>query len=288
VIIAVDSIDPGAVEELIDTTNVTGWDYLWALLTVVAAFLLAWLAKKGLHRTLRAVHEIPPRIASMITTAATWSIRLLGIVFALPFLGVDIGPVVIFILVILALLVIAGRLILENFGAGLILQTRAPFRVGDEITTHEYSGRVEDINGRSVVITTDSGERLSIPNIAVLSNPIITLTAHPHRRSEFVVSLEYGTDLDRAKHVLEAALSAAAGVESDPAPEAYVVEHADSSIDFLVRFWHASDIMSGYVVTDEAARAINRSLGEHDIHIAFPQRTLWWGEGRHDGSPDPD
>ena len=284
--IAAQTIDPGVVEELIDTRSVTGWDYLWAFLTVFIAFVLAWLAKKALGRGLRAFDGIPPRIASLITTATTWSIRLLGIVFALPFLGVDIGPVVIFIIVILALLVIAGRVILENFSAGLILQTRAPFKVGDEITTHEFSGRVEDINGRSVVITADSGERIAIPNLSVLSNPIITLTAHEHRRSELVVGVKYGTDLDRTKRVLEQAVAASAGVATDPAVEAYVVQYADSSIDFLVRFWHASDILSGFTVTDEVGRAINRSLKEHGIVIAFPQRTLWWGERDDRGSPD--
>ncbi len=286
--IAVQSIDPGVVDELIDTTNVTGWDYLWALATVLTAFVLAWIAKKALRRGLTAFDGIPPRIASMITTATTWSIRLLGVVFALPFLGVDIGPLVIFIIVILALIVIAGRVILENFGAGLILQTRAPFVVGDEITTHEYSGRVEDVNGRSVVVTTESGERVAIPNSAVLANPIVTLTAHAHRRSELVVGVEYGTDLDQTKQVLEAAVTAAAGVEPDPAPEAYVMAYGDSSIDFLVRFWHASDILSGYVVTDATARAISRSLKEHGIVIAFPQRTLWWGDHDRDGNdPEP-
>ncbi len=287
--IAVQTIDPGVVDELIDTTNVTGWDYLWALVTVVTAFLFAWIAKRALHRGLDAFDGIPPRIASMITTATTWSIRLLGVVFALPFLGVDIGPVVIFIIVILALLIIAGRVILENFGAGLILQTRAPFKVGDEITTLDFEGRVEDVNGRTVVITTQSGERVAIPNSAVLGNPIVTLTAHAHRRSELVVGVEYGSDLDRTKRVLEAAAAAATGVEPEPAPEAYVMEYAESAIDFLVRFWHASDILSGYVVTDEVGRAINRALNEHGIVIAFPQRTLWWGD-RHDPdgtAPEP-
>jgi small-conductance mechanosensitive channel len=286
VTIVAQTIDPGYVEELIDTRLVTGWDYLWALLTVVSAFFVAYLAKKALGRGLAALDSIPPRIASLITTATTWSIRLLGIVFALPFLGVDIGPVVIFIIVILALLVIAGRVILENFSAGLILQTRAPFRVGDEISTHEYSGRVEEINGRSVVITSDSGERIAIPNLSVLANPIITLTAHEHRRSELVVGVKYGTDLDRTKRVLEEAVGAAAGVATNPAVEAYVIEYADSSIDFLVRFWHASSILSGFTVTDEVGRAINRSLKEHGIVSAFPQRTLWWGDPDDREPPD--
>ena len=120
-IIALQTIDPGVVEELIDTRSVTGWDYLWAALTVLAAFLVAWLLKRGLSRGLAKVHGIPPRYSSLITTATTWSIRLLGIVFALPFLGVDITPFVIFILVIIALMIVAGRVILENYAAGIVI-----------------------------------------------------------------------------------------------------------------------------------------------------------------------
>jgi small-conductance mechanosensitive channel len=278
-------IDPGQVEELIDTRNVTAWDYLWAALTVITAFLIAYVVKRVLGRSLEHVHGIPPRIASLITTATTWSIRLLGIVFALPFIGVDIGPVVIFIIILLALLVVAGRVILENFGAGLILQTRAPFRIGDEIVTLDYDGRVEDINGRSVVLLTQDGKRVAVPNTLVLNSPIVTLTTHENRRSELTVGVEYATDLDRAREVLLAAMDNVPGVVDEPAPEAYVVEYADSSIDFLVRFWHPSDILSGYVVTDEVARAINRALRAHGIVIAFPQRTLWWGEGDRNDRP---
>lgn len=285
-IISAQTIDPGIVDELIDTRSVTGWDYLWAALTVTVAFFVAWLVKRFLKGSLSTVHGIPPRIAGLVTTATTWAIRLLGIVFALPFLGVDIGPVVIFIIVILALLVIAGRVILENFGAGLLLQTRAPFEIGDEVMTMDYEGTVEEVNGRAVVILTPAGERITIPNSTVLNNPITTLTAERSRRSELVVGVEYGTDLDRAKQVLEAAVAEAPGVIAEPAAEAHVIEYGDSSIDFLVRYWHPADIQSGYVVTDEVARAINRSLRNHGIVIAFPQRTLWWGEGQERTGPD--
>ena len=62
--------------------------------------------------------------------------------------------------------------------------------------------------------------------------------------------------------------------------EAYVVQYADSSIDFLVRFWHASDILSGFTVTDEVGRAINRSLKANGIVIAFPQRDVHFQPGQ--------
>ena len=285
-IIALQTIDPGVVEELIDTRSVTGWDYLWAALTVLAAFLVAWLLKRGLSRGLAKVHGIPPRYSSLITTATTWSIRLLGIVFALPFLGVDITPFVIFILVIIALMIVAGRVILENYGAGLILQTRAPFKIDDDIATLQYEGTVREINARAVVLITPDGRRVSIPNSSVLSNPIETLTAHELRRSDLTVGVEYGTDLDRARDVLVAAVEAIDGVAVDPAPQAFVVEYAESAIDFEVWFWHESDILSGIMVTDEVARAINRALRAAGIVIAFPQRTLWWGDKAR-RPPDP-
>src|SRR5207249_11269776 len=62
--------------------------------------------------------------------------------------------------------------ILENFIAGLIIQARRPFRRGDEINTHDYVGRVEDVNLRNVIIRTFDGERVLLPNAMVLKAPV--------------------------------------------------------------------------------------------------------------------
>ena len=202
----------------------------------------------------------------------------LAIVLALPFIGVDTGPVVIVVLFLAAVTVLSGRVLLENFGAGVILQSESTFRPGDQIDTNDCIGRVVEVSSRAVKIESIDGRLIVIPNSSVLTGSVINLTAQNKRRSELVVGLKYGTDLETAHEVLLAAAQDTDGVYSDPPVSVFVSTFGDSSIEFLVWFWHASDIVAGYAVTDAVARNIDRACRQYGLTIAFPQRTLWWGE----------
>ena len=275
---AMQPIDPRGVEELIDTTSVTGWDYLWAALCLLAGFLGARIARRATKRALSAIPELPENVVNLITKLAGWTVLTVAIVLALPFIGVDTGPVFIIVLFVAAVAVLSGRVLLENFGAGVILQSEATFVPGDQIETNDCLGKVLEVSSRAVKIESIDGRRIVIPNSSVLKGPVVNLTAQSERRSELVVGLEYGTDLEAAHEVLLATAQGTVGVYSDPPVRVFVSKFGDSSIDFLVWYWHDSDIMSGYEVTDAMARNIDRACSQHGLTIAFPQRTLWWGE----------
>lgn len=281
---AVSQIDPSGVEELIDTTYVTGWDVLWAALTVLAGFVGARIARRAAHHALSAVPDLPENLIGVSTKLIGWGIITVAIVLALPFVGVDTGPVVIFVLVLAALAVLSGRVLLENFGAGVILQTEGTFKPEDQIETNDCVGEVVEVSSRAVKIKALDGRLIVIPNNSVLRGSVVNLTAQSERRSQLVVGLEYGTDLETAREVLLAAAQNAAGVHSDPPVSVFVSTFGESSIDFLVWYWHDSNILSGYEVTDAVARSIDQACREHGLTIAFPQRTLWWGERPPDGS----
>jgi small-conductance mechanosensitive channel len=275
---AVQPIDPAGVEELIDTTHVTGWDFLWAILTILGGFLLARVARIAVRRALSTVPELPDNIVNLITKLAGWAVITISVVLALPFIGVDTGPVVIIVILVAAAAVLSGRVMLENFGAGVILQSEATFKPGDQIDTNGAVGKVIEVSSRAVKIDAIDGQRIVVPNISVLSGSVINLTARPERRSELVVGLDYETDLDAAREILVAAAHDAAGVLDEPSVEVFVSKFVESSIDFRVWFWHASDIRSHYEATDAVARSIHRACRRNGLTIAFPQRTLWWGD----------
>ena len=275
---AMQQIDPRGVEELIDTTSVTGWDYLWAALTLVAGFLGARIARRASKRALAAIPELPENLVNLITKLAGWAVLTVAVVLARPFIGVDTGPVVIVVLFVAAVAVLSGRVLLENFGAGVILQSEATFVPGDQIETNDCIGKVLEVSSRAVKIESIDGRRIVIPNSSVLMGPVTNFTAHTERRSELIVGLKYGTDLEVAREVLLDAAQDTAGVYSDPPVSVFVSKFGDSSISFLIWYWHDSDIISGYEVTDAVARNVDRACRQHGLTIAFPQRTLWWGE----------
>ena len=118
------------------------------------------------------------------------------------------------------------------------------------------------------------GERVVIPSSMVMNDVIVNHTATPTRRTVLQLGVGYGTDLRRAQEVVVAATSIVDGVLDEPAPQAWVVEFGESSIDFDVRFRHASDIATTFRVRSDVAMAIKAAFDREGIEIPFPQRVV--------------
>ncbi len=201
---------------------------------------------------------------------------LLAAIYALAQLGVRIGPLVAAAGVGGVALAFAVRSILENFLAGILLLLRRPFRPGDEIETLDFSGVVEDVNLRAVVLHTHDGRRVFLPNGRVLSSAIINESAHPIRRSEFLVGVAYDADIERAAEVMRSAASEVDGVIPDPAPEALAFAFGASSVDLCVRFWHPSTTAEMWRIRHAVVANVKRRLELAGIPIPFEQLTVTW------------
>lgn len=270
-------VDPADLGDAIDTEGLTIWDFVWAVVVVAVSFLLATIVRRLVRRLLRRFEGLPENYVLLIARAAGWFIVGFGIVYALVILGVDLGPAVIALLIIGAVIFFAGRGLVENFGAGLILQGTDMFHVGDQIETNDGTGTVHEITGRTVVLRTPDGEEINVPNTVVVNESLKNLTKLGGRRSAMRVGVAYGTDLDEARRILAQSATACPAVLPDPSPEALVDEFGDDAIVLTVRFWHDPTLNGGRQAVDQVARRIAVDLAEAGIEIPFPQRTLWWG-----------
>lgn len=277
-------------DQLEDFTNadeITTWDFVWAALVIAISLLVARLVRRLLRKALRRFSQVTDEAAFLISRATGWVIVFLGVIYAVSILGIDIGPALIVLLVIGIVVFFAGRRMMDNFSAGLVLQGTPMFGLGDQIVTDSGTGTVLEITGRTVVIETIDGEHVYIPNKTVIDKPVINLTIVDGRRSMLEIGVAYGTDLDRAKQVLEDAAIGCDLVHSDPPPEALVAEFGDHAIVFRFLYWHDPLVLDQYRATDGLARTLTHALNDHGIVIAFPQRTLWWGEpGNQPDKPD--
>ena len=267
------------VEQIIDTQSLTIWDFVWAFLVILGSFFIARLVRRILRRLLERFENLSTEGALLIARGAGWLIVLLGVVYALSVLHVDMGPALVVIIIIAIVAFFAGRGFVENFGAGLVLQSSPMFAVGDQIITPAGTGFVKEVAGRTVRIETLEGEHVFIPNKVVIEQAITNLTDLGSRRSTFEVGVEYGTDVDVAGRVLEEAAAACETTFADPPPEALLTEMGDHAIEFQLLFWHDPGILEGQRAVNAVGRAIARAFAEHGLTIAFPQRTLWWGDG---------
>jgi len=266
-------------ENFVNADQLTMWDFVWAMLVIVFAFIFARFTRHWVRHLLRRIPRVTEEAALLVSRGIGWVIIFTGIIYAMTVIGIDMVPALMVIVGMAIVVFFAGRRLMDNFSSGLVLQGSPMFVVGDQIVTSVGTGIVREITGRTVIIETIDGESVHIPNKTVIDNPVINLTDLGSRRSSLEIHVQYGTDLALAKQVIEEAAASCETTHAEPPPEALVLAFGDNAVEFTLLFWHEPLILDQYRATDAIARAVAVAFSEHDIVFAFPQRTLWWGHG---------
>jgi small conductance mechanosensitive channel len=248
-------------------------DWVTAGVTLIAFIVVGRLVRIAVERIVRR-SDTEGQIARFVGRAVQNGLALIGLIYALNALEVRIGPLLGALGITGIAIAFALTAILENVFASVMLKTRRPIRVGDQITTNEHSGTVKEINFRTVVLRNYDGESVVVPSSTVISEPIVNHTKRRLRRTVLVVGVAYRTDLPQAQEVILRAVAGVEDVRDNPPPEAWVTTFNESSIDFEVRYWHAPDIATVYRVRSGVAMAIKAAFDEAGIEIPFPQRVV--------------
>lgn len=262
---------PDVEETFTELSQLTATDWLIAGAIVVGAVAVGFVFRFAISRALSSRGQLVSRLISRLAFGV---VVALGFVYALNQVGVSIGPVLGLLGLFGLALALAFQEVLGNFIAGIMLSLQRPFRVGDEIRTSDYEGTVKDVSLRTTTVHTFDGVQAYIPNNEVWTNAIENSTETELRRTTLPLGVSYDTDLDSAQELILETVRAIDGVADEPAPQAFVHEFGDSSINYAVRFWHASPIATEWRVRDEAARALTRALDDAGIEIPFPQVDL--------------
>ena len=268
------SVEPVPDEELVEALEgltVTDWATAGAIL--LGAIVLARLVSRLVSRLVER-GDGAGQAARLMGRVLASLVVAVGLVYSLQVLGVRLAPLLGALGIGGLALAFAAQSILENLFASVLLQSRRPFRLGDQIATNEIEGTVEDVNFRTVVLRTYDGEKVLIPCSQVLNATLTNFTAKGSRRTTLDVGVAYGADLETAQQALLRAAASVEGVRPAPAPEAWVEQFGESSIDFALRWWHSPDIATLWRVRSGVAMAVKAALDEAGIEIPFPQRTL--------------
>ncbi len=271
------------VTELID--HVGWYEWVLAVTIVVVALVGGRLLRRALGKGL-AKTPVTPFATIVLGKTVVYLAVVVGLYFSLSVLRLEVGPLIGALGLAGLAVAFAFQDILENFIAGVLILMRQPIKVGDEMESNGYQGDVQDMSLRAVAVDTFDGDRVYLPNAMVWKSPLVNFTETPLRRTTLVVGVAYHTDLDHAQQVLQEAIASVPGVVIPPAATVEFVEFNNSSIDFHVRYWHASDRPTLWAVRDRAGRAMKRALDAAGIEIPFPQRTLWFPQGLGEESGD--
>ena len=179
----------------------------------------------------------------------------------------------------------AFRDILQNFLAGILILLTEPFQIDDQIVFKNFEGTVENIETRATTIRTYDGRRIVIPNSELFTNSVTVNTAFDNRRLEYDVGIGYGDDIDLAKQLMLDAMHSVNEVLKDPAPDALVMELAESTVNIRVRWWvHPPRRADNLISRDKVITAIKKKLTENGIDLPFPTQQILF----HDQTEETD
>jgi potassium efflux system protein len=174
--------------------------------------------------------------------------------------------------------------IVNNLVSGLILAFEKPVQIGDIIEVDSRSGTIKEIGIRASKIATSDGAEVIIPNGDLISHHVINWTlSNNNRRVELIVSVKYGSDLEKVKAVLLNLLNAREDIMMEPKPLVFLHNLTGSSADFRILFW-ADDIGHWLELKDHVLgdifmvfdkEGIELSTTSQDLNLKLPEgRTL--------------
>src|SRR6056297_1597805 len=161
---------------------------------------------------------------------------------------------------------------LGNFASGVMLVLFRPFTKGDFVEAGGTSGTVSEVGIFNTVLNTPDNRRVIVPNGQITNDIITNYSAHDTRRIDLIIGVDYGDDLKTARATIEKVIKAHDKVLEDPAPIVWVMELADSSVNFAVRPWVAS--ADYWQVRNELLEQLKTELEAAGCSIPFPQRDV--------------
>jgi len=241
---------------------------VWAIVILVAAWILSKIVGNGVRRSL-AKGKVDETLSRFFGKLAGYVILTLGVIFALSKFGIDVTSFA-------AILAAAGFAVgmalsgtLGNFAAGVMLLIFRPFKVGDYIVAGGTEGTVEEIELFTTTLNTLDNRHIILPNGLIHGAVIENVTFNKTRRVDVNVGVDYGASMKESRKVLLEGIANIPSALSDPAPEAYLVELADSSVNWQVRVW--CDPADYWGVRQDLTEAAKDALDNAGISIPFPQ-----------------
>ena len=108
------------------------------------------------------------------------------------------------------------------------------------------------------------------------SGTITNYTLTPTRRAEWVIGIEYGADVAKARQAVLDIIKADSRILDTPEPVIWLNELNNSSVDLTIRCWTNND--DYWNVMFETREKIYNSFNELGIGFPFPQITVHQAE----------
>ena len=159
---------------------------------------------------------------------------------------------------------------LGNIVSGLMLLLERPLAIGDWIIADGTTGKVIEINWRSVHIESILHEMRIIPNVVLYKESFSNLSRPTEARTDtYDIGFSYDHPPNVVKEAMLGILRTTPGVITDPAPEVHTLNYGDFSISYRMYFTVArqEDVLP---VRDAILSRIWYVARRESLQIPFP------------------
>ncbi|MDE0590083.1 mechanosensitive ion channel family protein [Halocynthiibacter sp. C4] len=249
------------------------------LLIIVAGIVAFWIlrfvarfVRNLVNRKMNLVPNVSRLLRNFIGTIVYWAVVVIGVMVVLGFMGVNVTPLFAVLGGLSFIVAFALQDTLSNFASGLMIMLLKPFDTGDYIITAGIEGTVDDMSIVSTRLRTVDNKVVVVPNSKIWGDVITNVTASNTRRVDMVFGIGYSDDAQQAIDELTKLVEAHPATLKDPAPEIFVGELGDSSVNIFCRTWTKTDDYWAFH-WDMMGQA-KEKFDEKGISIPFPQRDV--------------
>ena len=158
---------------------------------------------------------------------------------------------------------------LQNFAGGVMILLLRPYRIGDYIDAQGEEGTVTKIGLFSTEIITVDNRVIYIPKSTISTSVIDNYSTSEMRRVDWTLNVEYGTDPEKVRQLMVDMLKNDSRVVADPEPVVFLVNLADSAVQFSARAWCKNEDYWG--LKFDIQERIYVELPKSGINFTYPQ-----------------
>lgn len=261
-------------EKLIDLCVSVGKNILAAVIVYIAGRFIISLIKRLLLNMLER-RKVEISVQTFLRSLVNILLNILLVISVVGALGIETTSFA-------ALLASAGVAIgmalsgnLQNLAGGLIILFFKPYKVGDWVEAQGVSGTVTEIQIMHTLLTMADNKVVYVPNGAMSSSVIVNYNRMETRRVEWIVGVDYGSDLDKIKRIIEDIIKADTRILTEPEPMIALHALDASSVNVTIRVWVAGKDYWG--VYFDMNKMIYEEFNKQGINFPFPQLTVHQG-----------
>ncbi|BDW98552.1 mechanosensitive ion channel family protein [Maricaulis maris] len=260
----------------VGSLSFSAYDVLRGALVLAVVFWAAAIVSAIVEGRLKKLTRMRVTTRILITKVFQIALYVVAFLVTMDLMGLDLTTLTVFSGALGIGLGFGLQKISSNFISGLILLLERSVEQDDLIELPDgVTGFVRRSSARYTLIETLDGKEILVPNEDLITNRVTNWTLTNTRgRIEVAIGVAYGSDLEKAQAlILEAAREHPLTIE-DPAPQCFLRNFGDSSVDFTLLFWIADVVKGRWAPQSEVMFAIWRKFREAGIEIPFPQRDV--------------